>query len=180
MRRFALIAALVIVACVADINAEVVVTLDSASGTGPVDAGVVGASFDWTPEQLQAESGALGFVFAEEQAFTASCNDVPTTQITDRIDYILEFYEQRDANGTLQAFVLTGLSRAVGRPSLPVVGSECGQGSSVSPQVWTSAEEDREDRLSVAYRGLQVRLWPGSAPGMLREPVDEQRAISTP
>jgi hypothetical protein len=161
------------------VRVDAVVTFDPDTGTGSVDAGVIAASFGWTPEQLQQEAGALGFVLARKQVVTASCDGVLTTQITDRTDYILEFSEHRDDDGNLQGFTLNGLGRAVGQSSLPAVGSARGDAASVYPRVWTAVEEDsREDRVYVAYRGLQVLLWPGSAPGIMCEPVDEVVAIS--
>jgi len=173
MRRFAVIATLIVTAFGSVANAEAVVNFDPETGTGSVDVGVIGASFGWTPEQLQQEAGALGFVLAKEQEFTASCDGVPTAHITERTDYILDFSEQRDVDGNLRTFNLTGLGRAVGRPSLPRVGGECGELPSPYPRVWTSlAEETPQYRLYVAYRGLEVLLWPGSGAGILREPVD--------
>jgi hypothetical protein len=181
MQRIALIAALAVATLAPLVKAEAVVTFDPDAGTGYVDAGVIAASFGWTPEQLQQEAGALGFVLAREQHVTASCNGVPTTQITDRTDYFLEFSEQRDDDGNLQGFNLNGLGRAVGQSSLPAIGSDFGDGASAYPQVWTAVEEDnREDRVYVAWRGLQVLIWPGSAFGILRVPVDERAAIAAP
>jgi hypothetical protein len=67
----------------------------------------------------------------------------------------------------------------VGQSSLPAVGSARGDAASVYPRVWTAVEEDsREDRVYVAYRGLQVLLRPGSGLGILREPIDEVVTIS--
>ena len=88
---------------------------------------------------------------------------------------------ERVEDRNLQGFDLNSLGRAVGQSSSPAVGSECGEGPSVYPQVWTSVEEDRqEDRSYVAYRSLRVLLWPESAPDIGREPVDEWGAIPPP
>jgi hypothetical protein len=181
MQRIAFITVFAVAALAPLVKAEAVVTFDPNTGTGYVDASVVTANLGWSPEQLQEESAALGFVLTEALHVTASCNNVPTAQITDRTDYLLAFSEQRDNDGTLQGFTLSGRGRAVGQPALPPIGSECGASSSADPQVWTAVEEDsREDRVYVAYQGLQVLLWPGSGLGILREPIDEREVVSAP
>src|SRR3712207_1350477 len=108
MNRFAFIAALAVATLAPLVKAEAVVTFDPDTGTGYVDAGVITASFGWTPEQLQQESAALGFVLAEALHVTAVRDGVLTTRITDRTDYLLEFSEQRDDDGTLQGFNFNG------------------------------------------------------------------------
>jgi hypothetical protein len=179
MKRYAIIAALIITAFGSGTNAEAFVTFDPATGMGSVDIGIIGASFGLAPDQLEKEAQAVGFVLAKEQKFTASCDMVPTVNGVDRTDYILDVSEQRDVDGTLLGFSLDGRGRAIGSSSVPTVGGKCvGDPSSPSARLWTSVDEATPRyRLYVAYGGLQVRVWPGSNSGILRQPVDEWEEI---
>lgn len=162
MSRFFLV--LLFALTVSTARADVV--FDPQTGTGSIDAGTVATMTGWDAASLDRGADGIGFVLAEEARTIGAC-DAVRTMITDRTDHILDVIVTRNADGSLGGFQFAGLGRAVGQPA--------GHAFACVPgAVWTvEATPATGYSLFAVYKGEQVLVWPGTTPGILREPQDD-------
>ena len=147
--------------------AQAPVTFDPATGTGVLDSRTVLSALGWDAQRLQAEANALGFILAETAGYTGVCSTGGDVTTIARTDIFLENEIQHDGP-TITGFTLTGKGDEIQWQDATQVGAICVE-VSVLGSVRSVEQTSLESHLYIGYKGIQVRLWPESHSGTLRD-----------
>ena len=147
--------------------AQAPMTFDPASGTGVIDSGSVLSALGWDAQRLQDEARALGFILAEKAGYTGVCSTGGEVTTIARTDTILQNEIGYDG-ATITGFTLTGKGDEIQQQDATQVGAICVE-VSVLGTVRSLEQSSLESHLYIGYKGIQVQLWPESAPGTVRD-----------
>jgi hypothetical protein len=147
--------------------AQAPMTFDPAAGTGAIDSGIVLSALGWDALRLRDEAKALGFILAEKAGYTGVCSTGGEVSTIARTDTILE-NEIQYAGATITGFTLTGKGDEIQWQNVTQVGAICVE-VSVLGTLRSVEQTSLESHLYIGYKGIQIRLWPESSAGILRD-----------